>query len=179
MFSSFVSLEPQYGQRKTADCSCTSVGADASRGAGGANPATRSFSRPSGVILSDDHESSEITRTSGSPPSSRTFSAIASRITSSAGQPRNVGVNSTRTSLAVDRDVAHDTEVDEGDHRDLRVGDLGECLPDCGLGHHVAPGMLRRTIVISLVQLAQLVGVLPALDGVDLCAADALRERSA
>ena len=68
-----------------------------SRGAGGAKPAARSFSRPSGVMRSVDHESSEITATSGSPPSSRTFAAIWSRMTSSAGQPRNVGVNSTRT----------------------------------------------------------------------------------
>ena len=59
--------------------------------------AARSFSRPSGVMRSVDHESSEITATSGSPPSSRTFAAIWSRMTSSAGQPRNVGVNSTRT----------------------------------------------------------------------------------
>src|SRR5829696_2925156 len=48
-------------------------------------------------MRSVDHESSEITATSGSPPSSRTFAAIWSRITSRAGQPRNVGVNSTRT----------------------------------------------------------------------------------
>ena len=31
-------VEPQYGQRKPFDCSCTSVGAVASRGAGGAKP---------------------------------------------------------------------------------------------------------------------------------------------
>ena len=61
-------------------------------------PDARSFSRPCGVIRSVDHESSRTTSTRGSAPSSRTFAAIASRITSSAGQPRNVGVNSTRTS---------------------------------------------------------------------------------
>jgi hypothetical protein len=36
MFSSFVSVEPQYGQRWTLAWSCTSFGADASRGGGGA-----------------------------------------------------------------------------------------------------------------------------------------------
>jgi hypothetical protein len=48
-------------------------------------------------MRSVDHESSEITVTSGSAPSSLTFSSIARFITSSAGQPRKVGVNSIRT----------------------------------------------------------------------------------
>ena len=52
-----------------------------------------------GVIRSLDHESSVRTRISGSTPSARRRSAIASRITSRAGQPRNVGVNSTCTRL--------------------------------------------------------------------------------
>src|SRR5206468_2798618 len=38
MFSSLVSVEPQYGQRNAFDCSCTSDGPDAARGAGGAKP---------------------------------------------------------------------------------------------------------------------------------------------
>src|SRR3954447_18412365 len=48
-------------------------------------------------MQSVDQESSSTTSTCASAPSARTLSAIASRITSSAGQPRNVGVNSTRT----------------------------------------------------------------------------------
>ena len=80
-------------------------------------------------MRSVDHESSSTTSTCGSAPSSRTLSAIASRITSSAGQPRNVGVNSTRTLLAVDAHVLDDAEVDERDDRDLRIRDLGERRP--------------------------------------------------
>src|SRR5919201_756482 len=120
MFSSRVSVEPQYGQRKTADWSCTSVGALASRGAGGAKPAARSFSRPSAEMQSVDHESSAITAISGSPPSDAIFG-----------------------------DVADHAEVDERDDRDLGIRDLGERVPDLLARHHVAPGTLRRTIVIS------------------------------
>ena len=96
-FSRRVSVEPQYGHRCALLCSCTSDGAPADRGVGGAKPEARSFSRPSRVIRSVDHESSITTRISGSAPSARMRSAIASRITSNAGQPRNVGVKSTRT----------------------------------------------------------------------------------
>src|SRR5580765_2524118 len=50
----------------------------------------------------------------------------------------------------VDGHVLHDTEVDERDHGDLGIGDLGERLPDRLGGHHCAPaGAERRTIVIS------------------------------
>ena len=118
MFSSFVSAEPQYGQRNVAVWSCTSVVSPAARGAGGAKPAARSFSRPSGVMRSVDHESSWITSTSGSAPSSATFAASSSRITSSAGQPRNVGVNatwtrpsSTRTSRTTPRSTSDTTGI--------------------------------------------------------------------
>ena len=84
-------------------------------------------------------------------------SAIASRITSSAGQPRNVGVNSTWTRPSSTCDVPDDAEVDERDHRDLRVGDLGERLPDLLGGHHDVPaGCERRTIVISSQSSAEL-----------------------
>jgi hypothetical protein len=55
MFSRRVSVEPQYGQRNAFDWSCSSFGGPAARGAGGAKPAPRSFSRPAGVILSVDH----------------------------------------------------------------------------------------------------------------------------
>src|SRR6267378_3218875 len=48
-------------------------------------------------MRSVDHESSWITATSGSPPSAATESSSARFITSSAGQPRKVGVNSIRT----------------------------------------------------------------------------------
>src|SRR2546430_9406418 len=61
MFSRRVSVEPQYGQRWTLDWSCTRVGADVPRGAGGAKPEARSFSRPCGVMRSVDHESSRQT----------------------------------------------------------------------------------------------------------------------
>src|SRR5438270_131916 len=62
-----------------------------------ATPAGRSFSRPTAVILSVDHESSLTTSTFAAAPSSPTLPSIARTIVSSAGQPRNVGVNSTRT----------------------------------------------------------------------------------
>jgi hypothetical protein len=61
MFSSSVSVEPQYGHRNGPRWSWTSCGAAAVRGAGGAKPASRSFSRPFGVIRSVDHESSTMT----------------------------------------------------------------------------------------------------------------------
>ena len=123
---------------------------------------TRAASRgPAGVMRSVDHESSRQTLISGSAPSARIRSAIASRITSSAGQPRNVGVKSTRTWPFVDVDVADDAEVDERDHRDLRIRDLGQRVPDLCFGHHFVPaGCERRTIVISSQQLGQLGGVL-------------------
>src|SRR5690348_17765944 len=73
MFSRRVSVEPQYGHLCTCDCSWTSLGA------GGAKPAARSFSRPAGVILSVDHESSWITWTSAPG----TFSSIARVMNSS------------------------------------------------------------------------------------------------
>src|SRR4051794_3752578 len=41
------------------------------------------------------------------------------------------------------------TQVDERDHRDLRIGNLAERVPDLPLGYHVAPATERRTIVIS------------------------------
>src|SRR6186997_2147881 len=68
MFSSRVSVEPQYGQRKAFELSWTSVVAPAERGAGGAKPASRSFSRPAGVMRSVDHESSRRTSTCASQP---------------------------------------------------------------------------------------------------------------
>ena len=62
----------------------------------------------------------------------------------------NVGVKSTRTVPFSTGDVLHDAEVDERDHRDLRVGDLGERVPDLVGGHHREPaGAERRTDVIS------------------------------
>ena len=50
-------------------------------------------------------------------------------MTSSAGQPMNVGVNSTWTRRRRP-DVPDDAEVDDRDHRELGVGDLRERLPD-------------------------------------------------
>ena len=64
---------------------------------GGAKPAARSFSRPAALMRSVDHESSRTTSTSGSAPSPRIALSICARMTSSAGQPRNVGVKSTCT----------------------------------------------------------------------------------
>ena len=142
MFSSLVSVEPQYGQRKTPALQLDERRRRPPRAAPAArSPAARSFSRPSGVIRSVDHESSEHHLDRPARRRARgSASAIASRITSSAGQPRNVGVNSTCTRPSSTCDVADDAEVDERDDRDLRVRDLGERLPDLRLGHHVAPG---------------------------------------
>ena len=95
--------------------SWTSFGALASRGAGGAKPAALSFSRPSGVIGRSTTSRPATTSTSGSAPSAAIASAICARITSSAGQPRNVGVNSTCTRSPSTRDVPHHAEVDERD----------------------------------------------------------------
>ena len=51
---------------------------------------------------------------------------------------------------ALDPHLAHHSEVDDRDHRDLRVGHRGQRLPDLGLGYHVVPaGWERRTEVIS------------------------------
>ena len=69
----------------------------ASSRAGGRTRRRAASRGPAAVILSVDHESSFTTSTSASAPSSPTFSSIARFITSSAGQPRNVGVNSTWT----------------------------------------------------------------------------------
>ncbi len=118
------------------------------RGAGGAKLEARSFSRPAGVILSVDHESSSTTCTFGSAPRSRTFAAIASRISSSATAEE--GRRELDPHAAVlDGDVADDAEVEERDDGDLRIRDRAERVPDLRFGHHVAPGTLRRTIVIS------------------------------
>ena len=51
--------------------------------------------------------------------------------------------------VAVDVDGSDHAEIDEGDDRDLGIGDLVERRPDLVGGHHVAPGSDRRTIVIS------------------------------
>src|SRR6266540_2240883 len=55
------------------------------------------------------------------------------------------------THVAVlDADVTDDSEVDERDHRDLGIRDLGKHLPHLVGGYHVVPaGCERRTIVIS------------------------------
>src|SRR6478735_9174013 len=55
----------------------------------------------------------------------------------------------------VDGHVLHDTEVDERDHGDLGIGDLGERLPDRLGGHHCAPADAERIgpeLVDGLVQ---------------------------
>ena len=62
----------------------------------------------------------------------------------------NVGVKSTLTVSVGDVDVLHDAEVDDRDDRDLRIGNLGERIPDLVRRHHCAPaGAERRTEVIS------------------------------
>src|SRR5205085_11085689 len=40
----------------------------------------------------------------------------------------------------VDVDRAHDAEVDDGDDRELRIGDLGERVPDGALGQSKSAG---------------------------------------
>ena len=50
-------------------------------------------------------------------------------MTSSAGQPMNVGVNST-SRARLDATSLNDAEVDERDDRELGVGDLREGVPD-------------------------------------------------
>ena len=61
-----------------------------------------------------------------------------------------VGVKVDPHRAVVDRDVLHDAEVDERDDGDLRVGNVGERLPDLVGRHHCDPGGAeRRTIVIS------------------------------
>ncbi len=52
-------------------------------------------------------------------------------------------------SVALDRDLADDSEIDDRDRRDLRILDLRERVPDLLRGHHAAPGTERLTIVIS------------------------------
>ena len=142
MFSSRVSVEPQYGQRNAVRCSWTSVGAVASRGAGGAKPAARSFSRPAGR---DPVGRPRVVEDRPRPPARRRARAIASppsasRITSSAGQPRNVGVNSTRTrspSTRTSRTTPRSTSEMTGISGS---GDLGRAPPrPASAGHHVAP----------------------------------------
>ena len=94
------------------------------------------------------------------------------RMTSSAGQPTKVGRSSTSMPSASTSHVVDHPEVDDRDHRQLRVHDLGECVgrsprraaagADVAadrrppairdwsrLAHHVAPGSLRRTDVNS------------------------------
>ena len=98
MFSSLVSVEPQYGQRKTALCSWTSFGrrrlARGRRREAGRAQLLAAFRRdPVGRprVVEDDLDVGLGAELLDRSPSS------ASRITSSAGQPRNVGVNSTWT----------------------------------------------------------------------------------
>ena len=150
MFSSRVSVELQYGQRCTAFCSWSSVGAAAARAVGGAKPASRSFSRPAGVILSVDHESSSRTSTCGSPPSPVTASSICRAHRVERGTAHERRREGDPHAVAVDGDVLDDPEVDERDDRDLRIRDLRQRVPDPLRGHHCAPtGADRRTIVIS------------------------------
>ena len=126
----------------------------------GEKPAARSFSRPSRVIRSVDHESSITTSTSGSAPSSSIRSAICSRMTSSAGQPRNVGVNSTctrspstRTSRMTPRSTSEITGISGSwtsasaaqtcsavttSRPGLRAPHLGHLLPELGELRRVA-----------------------------------------
>ena len=76
------------------------------------------------------------------------LAAIWSRMTSSAGQPRNVGVNSTRTrpsSTATSRTTPSSTSEITG----ISGSGSLRARPRPALGHHVAPATERRTIVIS------------------------------
>ena len=158
----------------------SSVGAPAPRGAGGAKPASRSFSRPAGVILSVDHESSSRTSTCGSPPSAVTAASICVRIASSAGQPMNVGVNVDPDAHALDRDVFDDAEVDERDDGDLRIRDLAERLPDTlgavTIGLTTAPAERTGAPSSSRSRGRRTRPGAVALDRLDLRPADAFRQ---
>ena len=100
-------------------------------------------------MRSVDHESSWITATSGSPPSSVTFvlQRALHHLERRAAEERRRELDAH--AVAVDGDVADHAEVDERDDRDLRVGDLLERRPDLLDRHHCAPGTERRTSVIS------------------------------
>ena len=173
-------VEPQYGQRKTFDCSCTSCGAPASRGAGGAKPAARSFSRPAAVILSVDHESSWITRTSGSAPSAvdLLLERALHRLERGTAEERRRELHADVSVRDIDR--TDDAEVDERDDGDLRIGDLVERLPDLLGRHHCAPaGAERRTIVISFQSSASSSVCVPRSTASTSSRPDARRERVA
>src|SRR5215216_192980 len=144
MFSSSVSVEPQYGQRKIPRCSWTSCGGPALRGVGGAKPDSRSFSRPAGVIRAVDND---LDLGLGAELAHLRRHLVAHHFERGAAEERRRELD---THMAVlHRDVTHDAEVDERDHRDLGVGNLAERLPDGGFCHHAAPTTDRRTMVIS------------------------------
>ena len=175
MLSSRVSVEPQYGQRNAALELDERRASPPARGAGGAKPARAELLAALGrdvvgrprVVEEDADLGLAAERLDRLAPAR-------ARIPSSAGQPMNVGVNSTRTRSSSTRDVLDDAEVDERDHGDLRVRDLGERLPDVLLERAVASttarpaGAERRTDVISSQQLGELGLVHAARDRLDV-----------
>ena len=132
-------------------------------------PAARSFSRPSGVMSSVDHESSRHDADLGLAPSSRDLRLHRAlhRLERGAAQERRREVDAHGS--VVDLDVLDHAEVDERDHGDLRVGDLGERRPDLVGGHHCAPaGAERRTDRHLLPELGELGLVDAARDRLDV-----------
>ena len=149
MFSRRVSVEPQYGHLNALLWSWTSWGPPAFRGAGGAKPGLAellaAFGRdPVGrPRVVEDHLDLGL----GAELSDALGHLVAHHLERRAAEEgrRELDVNGA----VLDGDVADDAEVDDRDRRDLRVGDLGECLPDGLGGYHVAPATERRTSVIS------------------------------
>ena len=141
---------------------------------GGAIPAARRAARPAGLIRSLVQGTSKVATTVTGRPNAASRSAIDALMSSSAGQPTKVGRISTRIepSAGCDLDPMDDPEIDDRQHRELRVRDVGEGRADgrlieraarhdgpradprdadlgAGFAHQVAPGSERRTIVNS------------------------------
>ena len=112
-------------------------------------PAARSAARPAGLIRSDVHGTSKVAVTSTGRPKAASRSAIDALMSSSAGQPTKVGRISTRigpSPASTDVDAMDDPEIDDREHRELRVHHLGEGGAD---GRLVDGGAPARTPAIA------------------------------
>src|ERR1700760_2905581 len=141
MFSSRVSVEPQYGQRKTWACSWTSFGAVASRGAELLAPGRCDLVGRPGVV-GDDLDLG-LRAEAGDLLLHGPLHHLECGTAEERGRELDADV------FVLDIDRADDAQVDERDDGNLGIGDLRERLPDPGFGYHSAPGAERRTIVIS------------------------------
>ena len=144
-----MSVEPQYGQRKPA-AAAARARLSTRRAAPAARSRTRAASRgPPGVIRSVDHESSsdDLHVRLAAERAHLVGHRVAHHLERRAAEERRRELDAH--AVALDGDVAHDAEVDERDDGISGSGISASASQTAASRHHVAPGTLRRTIVIS------------------------------